>query len=536
MDSIRDLIAKTLNEAHYTTWKKIEVGSPIDQFQDTESEIVSKLAKHFKLGKVLPLGNGTSGFAYYIPNNRVLKITKDKSEAAEAHKILNKKNKSLANIYGVYELHGKYEGTYVIISELLDNSEDITDGYQLLKKYLEDEMNYSISLFFIGYYHGKIDDREIKMYTNDIKNYYEPYKVQIALWFMNGMFKIIKELKENNIQSTDWGTSNLGVKKNGGLAMYDLGYGDTQIPKNINTVHLNEKKIDELGPLEFGESLNEWLSADEYPEFDDGQFNPIFKNRPYLPSMNMNTAPLSEDSAEPQVIQKLALPLEYHYMWGDFLASKGDTIKDIMPNIVKQGIQNVNTRSLVYDMQNKNPELYQDFANWIDQQLHGEPVISEDEISPTITQFLLNKLRAYDAQHKGGGKYGDAYEAHGKTYEFTQDETVAKQAKKDSNKVSKNEFKPNQWAYIITLNKELSESEITPEEVNKKQLPYKFADLFDDFVTQKTEPEIRAIAPNLDLNQDPGVLISDLEKNYPSLFDEFADWIYNTQKDKTTLG
>ena len=96
MDSLRKHIRTILEEGHYTTWKKLgELGplqygenvdesSPADAFKGAEAEIASKLTKHLNLGKFAPLGSGTGGFAYYIPNNRVLKITKDKTEAAEA--------------------------------------------------------------------------------------------------------------------------------------------------------------------------------------------------------------------------------------------------------------------------------------------------------------------------------------------------------------------------------------------------------------------------------------------------------------------
>ena len=40
--------------------------------------------------------------------------------------------------------------------------------------------------------------------------------------FMN----MVKEISKNNIQSHDYDAHNLGYKKNGNLAYFDLGYGD----------------------------------------------------------------------------------------------------------------------------------------------------------------------------------------------------------------------------------------------------------------------------------------------------------------------
>lgn len=346
-----------VNEGHYTTWKKIEIdeSSPIDQFQGTESEIAQKLAKHFNIGRMSPLGSGTSGFAYYIPNNRVLKITKDKTEVAEAYKIKGKKLKHLANVYGAYELHGKYEGTYVIISELLDYTEDVYHGEKYLKEILTEDhyqkelYYYNVDNFLSRIYFGKISNEKIEQVKRDIPVYLKAEQAQVALWFLDGMIGIFKELKKYNIQSSDWGTQNLGIKKDGTLAMFDLGYGDKTMPTKVKSIHLNEKGL--------GEDMKH-LTADEYPDFFDGQFNSSFKNKPY-------------------------------------------TVK---------------------------------------------------------------------------------------------------------------------------------ESEISQEELNKKSLPYKHADMIDDFILQKTEEEIREIAPTINLNRTPILIVKDLDDNYPSLFDNFADWIYSTLK------
>lgn len=71
----------------------------------------------------------------------------------------------------------------------------------------------------------------------------------------------------------------------------------------------------------------------------------------------------------------------------------------------------------------------------------------------------------------------------------------------------------------------LSEDEISQEELAKKDLPYKHSNLFHDFVLSKTEKEVREIAPGLDLNQNQNLLVMTIEKEYPSLFDNFAEWL-----------
>lgn len=358
MNGIRHYIRKALLEAHYTTWSSLEESSPIDKFNGEEVEIVQKLSKHLKIGKVAPIGSGTGGFAYYIPNNRVLKITKDKSEAAEAFKIKGKKLKHLANIFDVYALHGRYEGTYVIISELLDKTDGLDDCEAWLEKFLDDEFNYSKEFFFEDYSNGSMSPDEIKDYIKRIKEYYESQKAERTVWFMNGMFGIINDLKQNKILSTDWGLHNIGIKKNGALAMYDLGYGDPDVHKDVKKLALQQEISND--------------SPSDYPDFFDPLFNKSLSNSPFPPVANVNNKPLAED--------------------------------------------------------------------------------------------IINN-----------------------------------------------------------------------EELNKKQLPYKHPELFHQFVKEKTEDEIKEIAPSIDLSQEPSYLIKNLETNYPALFDSFADWLFENFKNQTTF-
>jgi hypothetical protein len=365
MDSLRKHIREILEEGHYTTWKNIEEGSPIDQFQGQQTDILNKLAKHLGINKTFPIGNGTQGYAYHIPNNKVLKITKDKSEAAEAYKIKGKKLKHLANVYEVYSLGGRYQDTYVIISELLNRVEEIDTADQLLSDYLDSEFNYSISFFFEDYGNGSMSNEEIKEYKTGIKQFYkqEPKSAEEAIWYMTEKFGVIDDIRRNRILSTDWGLTNLGLKKDGHLAMYDLGYGDPNVPDSVSNINLNHEGYQMPIPSP---------TNHEYSDFFDGQNNPLFKNRAFPPVRNVNDKPLDE-------------------------------------------------------------------------------------------------------------------------------------------------------------------AEISSEEINKKKLPYRFFELFDDFVIEKTESEIREIAPTIDLSQRPDLLMMSLETNYPELFDSFADWLFNKEKNQTTF-
>jgi len=191
-----------INEAYYTTWKKREIAEDISQFEGQEQEIANKLAKHFNIGKMAPLGSGTKGYAYYIPNNKVLKITTDKTEAAESFKIKGKKLKNISNIYDVYALHGRYEGFYVIISELLDKTEDIDNGEDWFDEFARKTLLSSgVGLVVYKYTSGKLTPHDITKIINDLYDYFEgeEYKAQVAEWYFKGLINIAAEFKKYNI-------------------------------------------------------------------------------------------------------------------------------------------------------------------------------------------------------------------------------------------------------------------------------------------------------------------------------------------------
>ena len=355
MDSLRAHIRKILKEAHYTTWKSIDEVGPL-QFEEgvrdlyhTQDAIAQKLAKHFDIKKIAPLGSGSQGYAYYIPNNRVLKITTDKSEVAEAYKIKGKKLKHLANVYEAFTLGGQYEGTYVIISELLNKAESIDDADLLLSDYLDNEFSYSISFFFEDYSNGSITKEEIKEYIKGINEFYrkDSYNARQAIWYMTEKFGVIDDIRRNGIKSTDWGLTNLGLKKDGHLAMYDLGYGDPNIPDNVQNINLKQE---------------DRLSRNDYPNFFDSQFNKDLANTPFPPVANVNNAPLREDIIDNENLNKKDLPHKFPELFKDFVKEKTDVeIKEIAPAIDFSQEPEYLVRSLEVNY----PELFDNFADWL---------------------------------------------------------------------------------------------------------------------------------------------------------------------------
>ena len=565
-----------LSEAYYTTWSSLEESSPIDKFNGEEVEIVQKLSKHLKIGKVAPLGNGTSGFAYYIPNNRVLKITKDKSEAAEAFKIKGKKIKHLANIFDVFALHGRYEGTYVIISELLDKTDDLDDSEAWLENFLEDEFSYSKEFFFEDYSNGSMSPDEIKDYTKRIKEYYEPWKAERTIWFMNGMFGIINDLKQNKILSTDWGLHNIGIKKNGVLAMYDLGYGDPDVHQDVKKLALQQEVSND--------------SPSDYPDFFDPLFNKTLKNSPFPPVVNINDKPLREEIIEERrrvsdktvsyIHDKIKIPDASNINsggYGDAFASGDKIIKfttDFKEAKFAQkfaghkfkhiaNIDNVirykeKTGDYIYVivLEKLAPisEMTKQVFRAYERVNEAYNIQCERLQKMAFKQFVQNiKLDPSDPWNlKDTLKFApQVLKMHAQMDELKNEVSGIVNPEDVDNYLSDFHFgnmgvKPDGTIAFFDLRwmtdekhpegvETIKETIISNEDLNKKQLPHKHPELFSQFVKEKTEDEIKEIAPSIDLSQEPAYLIKNLETNYPALFDSFADWLFENFKNQTTF-
>lgn len=341
-----------MKRKYYTTWKQLEESDV--ELSQNQAEVAQKIAHKLGIGKMSPLGNGTQGYAYYIPGNKALKITKDKSEAVESYKIKGKNLKHLAKVYDVFVLKGKFEGLYVITSELLDFTDDITDGEKLVDDILMQEYGFPFESMADKYHLGKIGPDFIKQVTSVIKTNLEPYKAKTALWFLNQMIGVIEDLKANNIESTDWYIHNLGVKKNGNLAMFDLGYGDDNLSKDVEDIDLNEELTEE--------AMMEFLSADEYPDFLDGQNNPFMYGKAYPPVMNMNAAGLSEEEISQEELSIKDLPLKHSNVFHDYVFDKTEAeIREIAPTINLD----MNPHALVLYIEKNNPDLFDSFAEWL---------------------------------------------------------------------------------------------------------------------------------------------------------------------------
>ena len=198
--------------------------------------LAKKLASQLGYKDVWPLGTGTAGYAFSIGDGKVMKITPDFSEYSNAKKILNKKTKHLADIYGTYRLTKDLDGIYVIISEqlefdadrLYDLDGDVTTGIRRLADITKWAMlQKSAGEIFHGVLKNKLTDN----YVKEVRDALVKYQLvnDEALWYFDQMIGMMKEMREYGITSTDFGSSNTGLKKDGNIGFYDLGYAKEEM-------------------------------------------------------------------------------------------------------------------------------------------------------------------------------------------------------------------------------------------------------------------------------------------------------------------
>ena len=166
------------NEPQHIEIDEVNVGirkNIVDKIIKKYSQIISK-----KLGK-----GGYFGMAFDIGNNKVLKFTKDKSEAVNSSKIVGKHNEHLADIYDVKKYVNKNETIYLILIEKLITSNKIKQSFNkindIILKSENKHINPSIINIikknhpfvgeFLGYMYKNGYDETWKKYIDKVDQY-----------------------------------------------------------------------------------------------------------------------------------------------------------------------------------------------------------------------------------------------------------------------------------------------------------------------------------------------------------------------------
>jgi len=261
--------------------------------KETADKIANQVAAQKGLGQPVYMRGGRNGIAYNIGNDKVLKITKDKSEAVENLSLIGKKLKYVAEIFNVFEVTSKSHKippTYAIVLEKLETNPEIRRQFDRLEYAFNKIMGVEIP-DVIEYYLGEWDDGKVD--KNKINSYLKRNPRDAE--FFGGLLRIMEETKAQGIESIDYlNPDNLGYKKNGALAFFDVGSGTDYVePQGAEKV-----MVDEDGSAKF--STPDAIGQDGFPPYD----NTADSSQPIRNNLDANSSMYNED-------------LEYNHVVGD---------------------------------------------------------------------------------------------------------------------------------------------------------------------------------------------------------------------------
>jgi hypothetical protein len=252
---------------------KLYEGEMMDEKYDvnTAEAIAKKIAEKYGFKKLEYIGGGNFGVAYDVGENKVLKITSDRTEANENLKLKGKPLQYIAEPYEVIRISPKttqIPETYAIILEKLQT--DVNEFRRLI-----DRMEFAFKrIMGVDYYDVILHytDQEDFSVDEDKVNAYMKRNPQDAEFFY-GIIRIAEELKKYGIESVDYiNPSNLGYKQNGALAFFDVGFGSespsSEKPRNF--------EIDEDGSAKF--SQVDSIGRDDFPTYDQNDTSPLTDN------------------------------------------------------------------------------------------------------------------------------------------------------------------------------------------------------------------------------------------------------------------
>jgi len=207
---------------------------------DIANSIANQIATKLGVNNPKNIGSGKFGVAYDIGNDKILKITKDNSEAAENLYLIGKQLNYIAQPYGVFKVTSKnfeIPETYAIILEKLQTSPEIQRLYERIDFAFDKILDVGIP-DVIEHYLGDWDNPYVD--KNKINSYLKKNPQDAE--FFGGLLRIAEETRELKIQSMDYlNWHNLGYKKNGVLAFFDVGFGNPSLePHGAETIEVSE--------------------------------------------------------------------------------------------------------------------------------------------------------------------------------------------------------------------------------------------------------------------------------------------------------
>lgn len=234
-------------------------------------KIAAEVAQKIGLNSPKYLASGYNGVAYDIGGDKVLKITKDSSEASDNLKLIGRKLNYIAQPYNVFEITSSTNRdmpkTYAIILEKLRTDSNIETSNNRLDYAFNKIMGVEVP-DVIEYYLGEWDDGKV---TKEKVNSYLKKNPQDGKYFA-GLLRIAYEAKRLGLDSMDYlNPKNLGYKKNGELGFFDVGSGDHQM--NPETEKL---QVAEDGTSKF--TSTNAINQDDFPTYNQNNTPPSIDN------------------------------------------------------------------------------------------------------------------------------------------------------------------------------------------------------------------------------------------------------------------
>lgn len=301
-------------------------------------QIAEKTREKLGFNELNYIDSGAFGVAFDVGDDLVMKITTDHTEVVEANKLLNKKNNHIADHYEIYKISSKsvemHKDIYVIILEKLTTDKPKFQKYirELDKILLETNHSDLSNVFYDLIKYG--DEEFLNAY--DFRKYLTENR-EVADFFY-GLVGIADELESLGIGSMEFlAPTNLGYKRNGALAFFDVGFSDyfQDVPKSIKSVDVDENFAGGGG--------------NKYTRYDDvsGDGLPVRNNISTAPSIRNN---LDANSAlyDEQFIEGL-----YYRRASDATADEyviGENIQKMDKEFVKSGYFTEEDRQNVLDI------------------------------------------------------------------------------------------------------------------------------------------------------------------------------------------
>jgi hypothetical protein len=242
------------------------------------------------------IGAGEFGVAYDIGDDKILKITRDQSEAHDNLRMIGKPLKYIAQPYRVFEIQPNKElqyPTYGIILEKLRTDDEYFNRMYNRLDYVFDKI---FGVRFKDAAEAIHDEEELpnNVKREDVENYFKKNPKDGEFFY--SLLRIWDEVEKYGSQSLDFfNPDNLGFKPSGLIGYFDVGFGDGFSRPDAEKFDID---INEDGTSIY--STDDEIGADGFPPYN-----------------NSNIPPTINNNLDANVSSQMYEDLEYNHVKGD---------------------------------------------------------------------------------------------------------------------------------------------------------------------------------------------------------------------------